>query len=91
MDAVNQEDIKARLDKALATQGSLICILHDGLPESQHIYDQNPVLYTQIEFHPYSFYEGYYSGLMFYPSGKAQGLMDFTVMSFKSVAYLEEA
>ena len=91
MKAVNQEDIKACLDKALDTQGSLVCILHEGLPESEYINDENAVLYTQIEFHPYSCYEGYYSGLTFYPNGKRQGLMDFKIMSFASVAYLQEA
>ena len=91
MNAVNQKDIKACLNKALITHGSLDCVLHQGLPESEYIHQKNPVLYTKIQFHPDSCYKGYYGGRMFFPNGKSQGVMDFNVISFASVADTKEA
>ena len=72
-------------------QNVLICILKEGITETKHIYDDDPVLYTKIEFEPHTCYQGYYTGIMFYPNRKYQGLMDFDVDSFESVVYMEEA
>ena len=85
-----EEDIKTHLDKALASNSTLICILKKGLTESERIYDNDAVLYTRIEFKPQFYYRGYYSGHMFNPNGKYQGLMAFGVKSFESVVCLEE-
>ena len=91
MKATSEQDIKTHLDMALVGNRTLVCTLKEGLTETEHIHSKNPVLYTQIEFQPQSYYEGFYSGLMFYPNGKSQGLMDFNAGSFESVAYLQEA
>ena len=91
MKATSEEDIKFHLDMALIGNGILVCTLKEGLTETAHIHSKNPVLYTQIEFQPQFYFEGFYSGLMFYPHGKCQGLMDFDVRSFESIAYLQEA
>ena len=91
MKATSEEEMKAHLDRALESNSILICILKEGLSETCHVHLDNPILYTKIEFQPQFYYEGYYTGLMFYPNGQSQGLMDFDVKSFESVICLEEA
>ena len=91
MKATSEKDFRSHLDMALIGNGILVCTLREGLTQTSCIHDKNPVLYTQIEFQPQFYFEGFYSGLMFYPHGKGQGFMDFDVESFESVIWLQEA
>lgn len=50
MKATSEQDIKFHLDMALVGNGILVCILKEGLTETEHIHSKNPVLYTLIEF-----------------------------------------
>ena len=85
MKAESSEVIKIHLDNALHCRCILIGVLKEGLSQTDHLHLDNPVLYTKIEFSPMLNYDGYYSGLMFYPNGKSQGLMDFDAGSFRSL------
>ena len=86
---MSETDIKLHLDTAIDTQSTLICVLKEGLTETEHIYDDNPVLYKQIQFQPYAYYRGCYTGLIFFPNGKSQGLMDLDAASFESIISYE--
>ena len=90
MKAESKEDIAALLNRALESNNILICVLKEGLSQTCHLHLSNPVIHTKIEFRPHFYYEGYYSGPMFYPNGKSQGLMDFDAASFESIVYLGE-
>jgi hypothetical protein len=91
MIVADRKDIKAHLDRALDIQSVVLCILHEGIAEIEHSYRENSIIHTKIEFQPYSCIDDYYVGLMFYPNGKSQGLMNFRIASFLSVVCLEEA
>jgi hypothetical protein len=91
MKTESKEGIKAHLDRALNTQSSTVCILRKGMPEKGHIHSENPIIYRKIEFEPHGYMDGSYVGVIFYPHGKSQGLINFSVDSFESVICLEEA
>jgi hypothetical protein len=50
MVVASKEGIKAHLERALETQSSIICILREGIPETQQLPGNAPVVYKKIEF-----------------------------------------
>lgn len=90
MNKQSKESIKLTLDRGLEKRVKLSCILKNGLTQSEHIKEDDAELYHKIIFEPHFEFDGWYSGYMFYPDDKAQGLMDFRVDSFVSVHIEEE-
>jgi len=90
MKAESKQDMTALLNWAVENNSILICVLKEGLSQTCHLHLSNPVLYTKIEFRPNFYYDGYYSGPMFYPNGKSQGLREFDAASFESIVCLGE-
>ena len=60
MIVANRKDIRAHLDRALNTQSVVICVLHEGIAEIEHSYKENSIVYTKIEFQPYSCIDDHY-------------------------------
>ena len=85
MTTQSKESIKANLDLGLKNKVGLKCILKNGLPESENINDNYPVLFHRIIFKPDFEFDGWYTGHICYPADKDQGLMDFNVDSFWAV------
>ena len=90
MNKQSKESIQSTLDWGLEKRVRLSCILKNGLTQSEQIKEENAELYHKISFEPHFEFDGWYSGYMFYPDDKPQGLMDFKVDSFVAVHIEEE-